>query len=31
MLAVTPSDRLSAELDRFARDPIYEAAVRATA
>jgi glucose-6-phosphate dehydrogenase assembly protein OpcA len=31
MFAVTPSDRLSAELDRFARDPIYEAAVRATA
>jgi hypothetical protein len=25
-----PSDVLSAELDRFARDPIYEAAVRAT-
>ncbi len=31
MFAVTSSDRLSAELDRFARDPIYEAAVRATA
>jgi len=25
----TPSDLLSAELDEFGRDPIYEAAVRA--
>ena len=26
-----PSDLLSQQLDRFARDPIYEAAVRAAA
>jgi hypothetical protein len=25
----SPSDLLSAELDRFGRDPVYEAAVRA--
>ena len=29
--ALTPSDRLSAELDRFARDLVYEAAVLAAA
>ena len=28
---LTPADLLSAELDRFSRDPIYEAAVRAAA
>ena len=30
IFAVTPSDRLSAELDRYGRDSVYEAAVRAT-
>ena len=29
--ALTGSDLLSAELDTLARDPVYEAAVRATA
>ena len=29
--ALTGSDLLSAELDSLARDPVYEAAVRATA
>jgi hypothetical protein len=30
-LPATPSDLLSAELDNFGRDPIYEAAVSAAA
>ena len=28
---LSPSELLSAELDRFGRDPVYEAAVRAVA